>query len=548
MSETPQPGPAAARYDTSRCYARNYRLPPDYPTPQPTTAWPAENVALLEHYREWLLSGGISSHVVNMLYIPMAGNALGLNLDPHPQLDLDADLERALDYVKAKRLRAQWIKMCRNALDKFRLFLRQQRGQIEIVIKPLNRERYCVGLPDWLVAQLERYQHLMQRNWRPARLNEQILRFWGGQTRFWRWLFKNHEIDTLANVKRQHVLDYIDHRLAAGYAASTVNQDLRALHAFLRYLQEQDYPVPLALLRIPGLKQPDRLPRFLTDEQVRRLRDVIEERLAQAHSASKRRDALLDRAAFYLLWQGGLRLGEVEELRLEDLDTSTSLSTGLAGRKLTVRQGKGRTDRTVYLTDTVVQALQDYLAVRGMGPSDHVFLYRNRPLCKDLVRARIKAAGKQAGVKVTPHRLRHTFGTQLLNAGCRVTTIQKLLGHRRLNSTMIYARVHDRTVAEDYYAAMAKIEKRLELAAGTDSPDELVNVNERTQLLALVDLLAKPELDRQARLELAAQMRRVASRSAGAGRGPDEWEGSPNAGCPGLRRAVVIEYLCRGGG
>ena len=53
---------------------------------------------------------------------------------------------------------------------------------------------------------------------------------------------------------------------------------------------------------------------------------------------------------------------------------------------------------------------------------------------------------------------------QLLNAGCRVTSIQKLLGHQRLNSTMIYARVHDRTVAEGYYAAMEVVEKRPEAA------------------------------------------------------------------------------------
>jgi hypothetical protein len=147
--------------------------------------------------------------------------------------------------------------------------------------------------------------------------------------------------------------------------------------------------------------------------------------------------------------------------------------------------------------------------VRGEGPSDHVFLYRNRSLRKDLVRDRVKAAGERVGVKVSPHRLRHTFATQLLNVGCRVTSIQKLLGHRRLNSTMTYARVHNRTVAEDYYAAMDKIEKRLDLADGTDSINDLVNVNERAQLLELVGLLAKPELDRQTRLDLTAQMRQM---------------------------------------
>jgi site-specific recombinase XerD len=404
------PGSAAARYDSVLHNARHGRLLPGYPVPRPSAAWPAENVALLERYRDWLLSGGASPGVVDQLYLPMAGHALGLNLKPHAQLDPDVDLARAMDYVEAKRRGTAWTDRCRVALDKFRRFLRQQRGQIDVPIRPLNYAHYCAGLPDWLVEQLERFQHLMQRNWRPARLGQQILRFWGGHTRLWRWLFERYPIAGLADVKRQYVLDYVDHRLAAGYATSSVNQDLRYFHAFLLFLQSQDHAVPQALLRLPSLKQPDSLPRFLTDEQVRRLRDDLEQRAAEAQSLVRRRDALLDRAAFYLLWQGGLRLGEVEELHLEDLD--------LAGRRLMVRQGKGLKDRTVYLADAAVRAVQAYLTVRGMGPTDHVFLYRNLPVHKDLIHSRIRAAGERAGVKVSPHRLRHTCATQLLNAGC----------------------------------------------------------------------------------------------------------------------------------
>lgn len=504
MSPTPIPahGLAAERYDISRLYARNYRLPPDYPLPQPTSAWPPENVALLERYQEWLLSGGASREVIDRLYIPMAGNALGLNLRPHSQLDLDRDLARALEYVRAKRLSAEWTSMCRCALDKFRRFLRQERGQTEIVLRLPDVSRYQAGLPDWLVQQLERYQHLMQCNWRPARLTERLRSFWADQTPLWRWLFEHYPITGLMDIKRQYVLDYVDHCLTAGYAASSINDDLRYFHAFLLYLQEQDYRVPLALLRLPTLKQPDRLPHFLTDEQVRCLRDDFERRVSQARFSAQRRDALLDRAAFYLMWQGGLRLGEVEELRLEDLD--------LAGHKLMVRQGKGQKDRTVYITDTVVRVLQDYLTVRGLGPTDHVFLYRNLAVHKDLIHSRIRAAGDRAGVKVTPHQLRHTCATQLLNAGCRVTSIQKLLGHRELNSTMIYARVHDRTVAEDYYAAMTSIEKRLDLTTETDAASEWVNAClARAQLRELVNRLAEPQLELDARLDLVEQMRRV---------------------------------------
>jgi hypothetical protein len=104
---------------------------------------------------------------------------------------------------------------------------------------------------------------------------------------------------------------------------------------------------------------------------------------------------------------------------------------------------------------------------------------------------------------------------QLLNAGCRVTSIQRLLGHRRLNSTMIYARVHDRTVAEDYYAGMAEIEKNLDLAAGqpsasgTNDAGVALSTGERVQLLELIGRLAEPQLDAEVRMSLIEQIRQL---------------------------------------
>ena len=494
---------ASARYDQALHLARDGRLPRDYPAPRPTADWSSENIALLEQYRDWLVSGGLSLPVINVLYVPTAGYVLGLNLKPPAQLDLEVDLNRAMDYVKAKRLSAEWTDHSRIALEKFRQFLRQQRGQVEIAFRLMGRERYVAGLPAWLVEQLDRYYHLMKSHWRPARIEQRSQPHWSAHTAVWRWLCERYVIASPLDVKRQYLLDYIDHGLVTGYAASTINNHLRSFHAFLLYLQEQDFPIPQALLRAPFLKEPDRLPRFLTDDQVGRLRADFEQRVTEARFAAQRRDALLDRAAFYLMWHGGLRLGEVEELRLEDLD--------LPNRKLMVRQGKGRKDRAIYLTDTAVGALQAYLTVRGQGADDHLFLYRHLPVCKDLLRCRIKAAGERAGVKVTPHQLRHTCATQLLNAGCKITSIQQLLGHREIGSTLIYARVHDETVATDYYAAMSRIEKSLEIPAKTSDVKEVSNDDAlaRTQLFAVIDQLAAPQLCVEVRLDLVTQMRHL---------------------------------------
>jgi site-specific recombinase XerD len=313
-----------------------------------------------------------------------------------------------------------------------------------------------------------------------------------------------------ADVRRRHLYDYAEHRLRLGKAVKTVNGDLRNFQGFLLFLQEQEYTVPRALLHIRGLKEPERLPQHLTDEQVRTLREDFEARLSQAAHPYQRRDALLDLAFFHLLWQCGLRKGEVEELRLEDLD--------LSGRKLSVRNGKGMKDRTVFLTDTTVQALSAYLAMRGMGPSDHVFLYRNQPLSKDLIHGRLKAAGMRAGVRLHAHRLRHTCATQLLNAGCPVTSIQKLLGHKKLNTTMVYARAHDQTVEADYFAAMGRIEQCMALVGQPAVTPQAVDEGERGQLRSLAEQLFVPEMTLERRLEIAAQICGLLGTAS-----PEEW-------------------------
>lgn len=501
MRKAYKPSTPAEMYDRALHYARDKRLPKDYPKPRPTSEWPQENILLLEQFVEWLRSGGASPAVIRIVYLPMAGHVLGLNLKPHSQLDLETDLQRGLDFIAAKQMSAQWSKNCHNAMLKFRRFLMHQRGQIEVKVTPYASKRDTQGLPVWLVNELERFQHIQQRNWREARLEYQIRNFWSTHLRVWRFLCGQCRVKELADVKRKHLVDFIDHRLSAKYAASSINADLRTFHGFLLFLQEEGYSIPKALLHLPSLKQSEPLPKFLTDEQVKKLRDEFERRVAQAVDFRPRREALLDRATFYLLWQSGLRLGEVEELRLEDLD--------LPQKRLTVRKSKGLKDRTVFMTDTAVRAVQEYLEVRGPGPTEHVFLYRNQPLCKDLVRARLKAAGDRVGVKVYPHRLRHTAATQLLNAGCRVTSIQKFLGHKELSTTMIYARVHDQTVADDYYAAMSQIEKRMDLLGTQAEVNVPIRDDERSQLLMLTTQLERPELNFDARLEIVTQMREV---------------------------------------
>jgi site-specific recombinase XerD len=502
------PANTGERYDLALKYARDARLSPGALQPLPTKYWPKENIELLERFHAWLMEGGACEYSTRMIYMPIAGHSLGLNIKPHEQIDLETDLDRALEYIRAKGAGPDWQKACRNGLEKFRRFLRLERGLGDVSkARPFDIIDNTKGLPAWLVSELERFQRIQQRNWRTAHIDRNLHGFWNRHLHAWRFLCEECHVIQLSDLKRQHILDYMDKRLNEGHSVTGINTDMRCLRTFLFFLQEEGYTVPQSLLRIPGLKPPEPLPKYLTDEQVRLLRDDFEKRVEQAKLTNHRRDALLDRAIFHLLWQCGLRAGEVEELVLEDLD--------LDNRRIDILDGKGRKDRTVYVADAACHALKAYLAVRGDGFGKHVFLYRNAFLKKDLIHARIKYAGERVGVKVYPHRLRHTCATQLLNAGCRITSIQKFLGHKKINTTMIYAKVLDPTLAEDYFAAMSRVEQRLEIEPNPKQEpapeNEFVNVLPRTQLLAWAERLALPELCQKERVEIAENLKRVLS-------------------------------------
>ena len=406
---------------------------------------------LLERYRDWLVGIGSADSVINQHRIPMAGHILGLSCKPHSQLCLQADFAKAMAFAQARKTSQMWQRNCHHSLNWFRRFLKVERGLVIFDTSSFGDiSRYQEGLPEWLIVQLTRLLHIRQANWRTTRLAQSTYHFWYKSTQLWRWLFTETEVQLAQQVTRDHIYAYIDAQLVAGYKVSSINNDLHTFQGTLRFLRQQGVMVPHQVLTMKGLKKSQSLPRFLTDSQVVALRDDIWRRVAQAITPAAKRDRLLDQAAFYLLWQTGIRVSELEDIRLSDID--------LAGQKILIRQAKGLKDRAVYLTEAVISTLQEYLAVRGPAMTDHLFIYRHKPLSKDLVRSRLKTASKKLGFKVTPHMLRHTFATQLLNGGAKITTIQAILGHKRLNTTMTYANVHDNVVAEEYYRAMAIIE------------------------------------------------------------------------------------------
>jgi hypothetical protein len=95
--------------------------------------------------------------------------------------------------------------------------------------------------------------------------------------------------------------------------------------------------------------------------------------------------------------------------------------------------------------------------------SDVVFVYRHLPLSVTYCATRLRAYGKRCGVAVTPYQLRHSCATLLLNAGAPILTVQAILGHKRIDTTLRYARLYDATVSSNYHRATEEIQGRMDV-------------------------------------------------------------------------------------
>jgi integrase/recombinase XerC len=225
-----------------------------------------------------------------------------------------------------------------------------------------------------------------------------------------------------------------------GYAASTIARRLASLRSFYKYLRRRGVVPknPAGLLRNP--KQPRRLPRLLRIEEVIQLLDGI----PTAEPAGVR-----DRAMFETLYGGGLRVGELVALDLVDLDSDDGLVRA---------RGKGRRERLCPVGSEAVRWLRQWLALRTPERADEPAVFLNRfgrrltaRSVGRLLQNHLTALGLDWGA--SPHTLRHSFATHLLDRGADLRSVQELLGHRRLTTTQIYTHVSSDRLRDAYKEA-----------------------------------------------------------------------------------------------
>jgi integrase len=157
---------------------------------------------------------------------------------------------------------------------------------------------------------------------------------------------------------------------------------------------------------------------------------------------------------FVMLLRTGMRIGELLNLKATDVD--------LPERVVKIYKGeKNSIGRVVYLSDDAAAALEAWLKIRDSSKR-YLFYGVNGRLGYTGVTARFKGIWDKAGLLYkgyTLHCMRHTFATDLLNAGMRLECLQQLLGHSSIEVTRIYARLSDATREDEYFKAMEKIER-----------------------------------------------------------------------------------------
>jgi integrase/recombinase XerD len=244
----------------------------------------------------------------------------------------------------------------------------------------------------------------------------------------------------ITQIERTDLEAFIEHEQDRGMYVSTVRTRIVSLIAFLHFLMEQEILSPSLLKRRIRLKLPETLPRAMDPKDVKKLIAVI-------HNTR-------DRALILLLLRTGMRIGEALTLTMHDID--------LAEKKVRLMEGeKNEKGRIVYLSPDALFALKRWFAVRK---KEHVYLFygqRGR-LCYSAARSCFVKYLRQARLDqkgYTVHCLRHTFASELLNAGMRLEVLQQLLGHEDIEVTRRYARLTDKTREEEYFRAMALIEK-----------------------------------------------------------------------------------------
>jgi integrase/recombinase XerC len=256
---------------------------------------------------------------------------------------------------------------------------------------------------------------------------------------------------------------YLAYLNEKGYSKATIARKLATLRSFYKFLVKTNRcsANPLATVRTP--KQEKKLPRFLEYEEVKRL---LETPPVETWLGAR------DRAILETLYSTGIRVSELVSLNMDDID--------FLGEVIHIR-GKGKKERIAPISSSALQAIQHYMEFRNKraqnnGCFDTKVLFVNKHgqrLSTRSVRRKMDKYLKMAGLdpNISPHTLRHSFATHMLNNGADLRSVQELLGHQSLSTTQVYTHLTTRKLKEVYDGAHPREGMSSEFYTPYESPE-----------------------------------------------------------------------------
>jgi site-specific recombinase XerD len=312
--------------------------------------------------------------------------------------------------------------------------------------KAANHQAPTGSLIDHIVEEIsktelpgkEHFESFMCHKWRMNHKPHSLRGSFQAVSRFLSF-YCNSGKSVLQDIISNDLEAFVEHEQDRGLKVTSTKTRLNYLWAFLRFLIEQDIIDESNLKRKIKLRVPNFLPRAIAPVDTRKLLGAIKD--------------IRDRALILVLLRTGMRIGELLGLQMRDLD--------IRERKIHIYKGeKNSLGRVVYLSDDALMALRLWLRKREKS-KEYLFYGRGSELCYSAARSifiKYLSETKLQHKGYTIHSLRHTFTSELLNAGMRLECLQLLMGHSDIEMTRRYARLTDKSCEEEYFRAMGIIE------------------------------------------------------------------------------------------
>ena len=274
-------------------------------------------------------------------------------------------------------------------------------------------------------------------------LSENTINSYGIDLKLFLEYLRENEIPSFKQVNKEVIVNYMQAEKNNNKANSSILRSVSSLRKFFQYLAQEKIIEKDPMLLIDTPKKKQHLPQVLTKEEVEKL----------LHSPNTGQVlGLRDRAMLELMYATGLRISEIINLKLEDLHLTMGTLQTL---------GKGHKERIVPVGDEAIKWVNRYLEearpkLLKQKRSNYLFLnFHGNNLTRQGVWENLKAEVRKAGIQknITPHTLRHSFATHILENGADLRIVQELLGHADISTTQIYTHLSNKQLADIYNRA-----------------------------------------------------------------------------------------------